>query len=195
MSFIDRKQLFAEIRAIKGSGLTQAEVDRISALLPLELAVALPVIPPHPRLPQSVLLAAIKTQSTWNIPASVRLAQYAVESAWGTKMSGINNPFGIKDVDGHNATVVKTREETKGGKSYYISAGFENFTSIEEAFDIQAKLLATGKPYAKARAQLPDADAFADALTGVYATANSYGTVLKSIMKSNNLYQYDEVVV
>jgi flagellum-specific peptidoglycan hydrolase FlgJ len=34
-------------------------------------------------------------------------------------------------------------------------------------------------------------DAFADALTRIYATDPNYGTALKRLMKSNNLYQYD----
>lgn len=147
--------------------------------------------PTHPKLSSDVIAAAVESHRKYRIPASVSLAQYAVESAWGTRMSGRNNPFGIKDTDGENATVLSTREETKSGESYTIKAGFENFASVSDAFEIHGKLLGTAKVYAKARAKLPDPDAFADALTGVYATANNYGTVLKSIMRSQNLYQYD----
>jgi len=146
---------------------------------------------PHPKLSREVILAAQKSERIDGIPASVTLAQYALESAWGTKMSGRNNPFGIKAKPGEPQTVVRTREERADGSSYYIEAGFRNFASLNEAFDQHGKLLGTAGVYAKARAKLPDPDAFADALTGVYATANNYGTVLKSIMRSQNLYQYN----
>lgn len=190
-------KIAAALRAIAPGGKLMANdvapLNQIAANWDARLAppVQAQSFPPHPNLSNDVIAAAIASHRKYRIPASVSLAQYAVESAWGTKMSGKNNPFGIKDTDGKNATVLSTREETKTGQSYTIKAGFENFASIADAFEVHGKLLGTAGVYAKARTKLPDPDAFADALTGVYATANNYGTVLKSVMRSQNLYQYD----
>ena len=47
--------------------------------------------------PDAVIRAAQASQTRWGIPASVTLAQWALESAWGSRMPpGSNNPFGIK---------------------------------------------------------------------------------------------------
>lgn len=146
---------------------------------------------PHPKLSANIIKAAQKSQRIDGIPASVTLAQFALESAWGTKLAAPFNPFGIKAKPGEPQTVARTREERPDGTSYYINAGFRKFASFDEAFEAHGKLLGTAGVYAKARAVLPDPDRFADALTGVYATANNYGTVLKSIMRSQSLYQYN----
>lgn len=62
---------------------------------------------------------------------------------------------------------------------------------MSEAFERHGCLLATDNHYARARTLVNDPDAFADALTGVYATDPEYGTKLKKMMKSCYLYQYD----
>jgi len=47
--------------------------------------------------PPAVIAAAVAAHHRWRVPASVTLAQWAVESAFGTAMPrGSNNPFGIK---------------------------------------------------------------------------------------------------
>jgi hypothetical protein len=141
--------------------------------------------------PPDVTEAAQASHVKWNIPASVTLAQWAVESYWGTKMpKDSNNPFGIKAVGDQPYVEAHTREEIKG-ESVTIVAHFRRFDSIADAFDQHGKLLATAKPYARARTFANDPDAFADALTGVYATDHRYGAILKSRMKQYNLYQYD----
>jgi len=154
-------------------------------------ALNLAPVPPHPKLSADIIAAAQKSERAWGVPASVTLAQFALESAWGTKLAAPFNPFGIKAKPGEPQTVANTREERPDGSSYYINAGFRKFSSFAEAFDAHGKLLGTAGVYAKARATLPDPDAFADALTGVYATAGNYGTVLKSIMRSQGLYRYE----
>jgi flagellum-specific peptidoglycan hydrolase FlgJ len=141
--------------------------------------------------PPDVTAAAQASHAKWNIPASVTLAQWAVESYWGTRMpKDSNNPFGIKAVGDQPYVEAHTREEIKG-ESVTIVAHFRRFDSIADAFDQHGKLLATAKPYARARTFANDPDAFADALTGVYATDHRYGAILKSRMKQYNLYQYD----
>lgn len=46
--------------------------------------------------------------------------------------------------------------------------------SLIEAFDFHGQLLATGRAYADARAQIPDAHKFAKALDHQYATYPNY---------------------
>ncbi|HEY7308920.1 MAG TPA: glucosaminidase domain-containing protein [Gemmataceae bacterium] len=146
---------------------------------------------PQGTFPLEVIAAAKASHTKWRIPASVTLAQWALESNWGRAMpSGSNNPFGIKAV-GDQPYVEARTQEVINGRSVTVTARFRKFASMNEAFDQHGRLLGTGSPYTHARTLLPDADAFADALTGVYATAPNYGAVLKDIMRSHNLYQYD----
>jgi hypothetical protein len=141
--------------------------------------------------PAEVIAAAQASQKTWKIPAAVTLAQWAVESNFGKKMpGGSNNPFGIKATGGQAYVEAHTREVING-KDVVIMAKFRKFASINDAFDQHGRLLASASPYAHARTLISNPDAFADALTGVYATDPNYGTVLKRTMKTYNLYQYD----
>lgn len=156
--------------------------------------------------PQDIILAAQHSQARWGIPASVSLAQWALESAWGAKVSGKNNFDGItakvKDavfpyVPGtplEPATLCWTHEQYKGQR-VKCQRWFKDFASVTESFDYHGHLLATASAYAKARTKLPNADNFADALTGVYATDPTYGTQLKAIMRGGNFYKYDKAPV
>lgn len=145
-----------------------------------------------PTIPHEIISAAQESEKKWSIPASVSIAQWAIESGYGRHMPpGSFNPFGIKARAGEPRVGARTRE-VLGGKTVYINDGFRKFASIAEAFDKHGEFLATRTPYAHARTKLPDPDAFADALTGVYATDPHYGTVLKGLMRSANLYQYNE---
>ena len=152
---------------------------------------------PKPIDPE-VLKGALASQATYGIPASVSIAQFALESGWGKYMPpGSNNPFGMKTRAGKNDpfVTVKTREVIKG-KTVYIMAPFRKFATLEEAFMEHGKLLGTAKVYAKAREQLKTADPadnFANALTGVYATDPNYGEGLREIMRGRNLYQYNDL--
>lgn len=142
-----------------------------------------------------IIGAAQAAQRNWGIPASISLAQYDLESAGGRRMpAGSNNPFGIKARDGEPFVIARTREEDRFGRSHWVNAKFRKFGSIEEAFDAHAQLLASGR-YANARRSLPNTDAFADALTGVYATDHNYGRKLKNIIHREGLSRFDEIPV
>lgn len=138
----------------------------------------------------AAIAAACAASAKWKIPASVQLAQWVLESGWGKHTSAPHNYFGIKALAGQPSVTVPTKEFLNG-KWVTVQAAFRSFANDTEAFDAHAKLLATGKPYAKARTALPDPFAFANALTGVYATDPKYGALLGSIIRGSNLTQYD----
>jgi hypothetical protein len=144
------------------------------------------------KVPPDVADAAVASRQHWNVPASVTLAQWAVESAWGAAMPpDSNNPFGIKAV-GDQPAVESATHEVVSGETITISAKFRKFASVTEAFDLHGKLLATSPVYAPAMQKKDDPEAFADALTGVYATDPQYGTTLKYVMKNYNFTMYDK---
>ncbi|WP_158745852.1 glucosaminidase domain-containing protein [Acidisphaera sp. L21] len=143
-------------------------------------------------VPPEVLEAAIASRNRWHVPASITLAQWVVESAWGASMPpDSNNPFGIKALAAQDAVESQTRE-VYNGESKYIVARFRKFANLSEAFDLHGKLLATGGPYKQAMTMATDPEAFADALTGVYATDPKYGYTLKWVMNNYGFKQYDQ---
>lgn len=144
------------------------------------------------KVPPEVVDAAVKSKVKYRVPASVTIAQWAVESAWGASMPpDSNNPFGIKAVGDQPAVESPTRE-VEDGKSIAIVAKFRKFDSLEQAFDLHGKLLGEGRPYVNAMKLADDPEAFADALTGVYATDPEYGMTLKWVMKNYGLLAHDQ---
>jgi flagellum-specific peptidoglycan hydrolase FlgJ len=142
-------------------------------------------------VPPEVIEAAKASQRQWGVPASVTLAQWIVESAWGSAMPpDSNNPFGIKALETQPAVESETREVIDG-KVIITTARFRRFDSLSQAFESHGKLLSTASPYRPAMELVKDPDQFADALTGVYATDPQYGTTLKWVMDNYQLKQYD----
>ena len=135
--------------------------------------------------PQEIIAAAQASQAKYGIPSEVTIAQWKLESGSGKKMpAGSNNPFGIKAKAGQPFVESETKEFING-EIQTVKQKFAKFDSLEDAFDAHAKLLATGAVYANARKQKDDPQAFADALTGTYATDPQYGTKLKSLMNQS----------
>src|SRR5262249_15126067 len=60
-----------------------------------------------------------------------------------------------------------------------------------ESIEDHGKLLATSGYYTHAMARRHDPNAFAAALTGIYATDPQYGAKLVSLMQQYDLYRYD----
>lgn len=144
-------------------------------------------------VPAAVISAAKAAQVATGIPASVSIAQWAVESAWGTRCTGTFNYFGIKAVAGQPYTVCQTHEVVDG-KSVLIHAAFANYASLDAAFTAHAQLLDDAR-FAEARACLPDAVAFVDKLAPIYATDPNYARVLTEIITEHDLAQYDQETV
>jgi len=143
-------------------------------------------------IPTNIIEAAQKAERKWGIAASISLAQWALESGYGEHTPpGSNNPFGIKAVKGQPYVSSRTREVAKDGHSYFIIAQFRKFGSIDDAFDLHARLLSNGKPYQSIRQYSKQPLVYVNKLTGLYATDPNYGHLLTSIIQSNNLIRYD----
>lgn len=144
---------------------------------------------------QAQIAAAQLAQKKWGVPASVTLAQFAIESGYGKYMpAGSNNPFGIKAAGGQPYVVAHTREETAAGKSYYIDARFRKFANLAEAFEEHARLLATASPYAAARAAWAhhhDLSEYVRLMGARYATSTVYAATILSVIHGQNLTQFD----
>lgn len=138
-----------------------------------------------------VISAAQASRRKWLVPASISLAQYGVESAWGRyEPAGSLNGFGIQKLAGL-PSVAAASHEYRSGVLVPVIEYFAKFASVADAFDEHAKLLATNPVYAPAMAVANDPKAFAHALLHRYATAPNYDTALINLMDEDNLYQYD----
>lgn len=149
--------------------------------------------------PLEIISAAKSGMTKYRVPASVSMAQWAIESGWGTHSPGYN-PFGMKPRKGMNdpQQMLQTHEFVKG-KDIIVMQPFRKFPSISAAFDAHAQLLASAPVYAPAMQCIPhDAcptpeavDRFIDKMAPRYATDPLYASKLKSMIKTHDLGRYD----
>ena len=129
--------------------------------------------------------------------ASITLAQWAIESAYGRVMSGRNNCFGIKatvtQIQMGQATSCWTHE-TLGGIYRKELQYFADYNTLGDCFDAHAHLLTTPWYQRCMNAQTPQEYAHALWLCH-YATGipgHPYDAALIAVMDANDLYQFDK---
>jgi flagellum-specific peptidoglycan hydrolase FlgJ len=134
----------------------------------------------------------VAAQQRYGVPASVTIAQAIEESAWGQSSlaAQYHNLFGIKGT-GPAGSVTLPTQEYENGSWVTVGAQFAVYHNDAESIADHAELLATSGYYTRAMADRAHPDAFANDLTGVYATDPGYGANLIALMKLYNLYQYD----
>jgi flagellum-specific peptidoglycan hydrolase FlgJ len=135
---------------------------------------------------------AIAAQRKYGVPASVTIAQAIDESGWGqsTLATKDHNLFGIKGTGPAGSDPLPTHEY-QNGQLVAATSSFRVYNNTSESIEDHGKLLATSGYYGKSMADRRNPNAFAQALTGIYATDPSYGTQLISLMRQYNLYRYD----
>ncbi len=135
---------------------------------------------------------AIAAQQRYGIPAAVTVAQAIDESGWGQSelATADHNLFGIKGT-GPAGSDMRPTQEYENGTWVTRTAPFRVYNNIAESITDHSQLLATGQAYQHAMAARHVPDAFAAALTGVYATDPNYGSNLIALMRLYNLYRYD----
>lgn len=129
---------------------------------------------------------------------SVCIAQAALETGWGSSalMMKANAFFGIKATTSWNGKVFnsKTQECYDNVKYTTITAAFRAYNTPADSVKDYFNLI-TGSARYTAAVNVTDAKKAITAIKeGGYATSPSYVNSVMSIIDSNNLIQYDDVV-
>lgn len=117
---------------------------------------------------------AQESERKYGVPASVTLAQYALESGYGKSAlaRNRNNYFGMRN----------------GSK------GWQTFDSKADSFDAHGRLL-SGSLYASKTKNAKTVEQYVNAIAETYAPSsdgnNNYAGQLLQIIRANNLTQYD----
>jgi flagellar protein FlgJ len=127
----------------------------------------------------------------WGVPASVLVAQAAIESGWGLRVIG-NAYFGIKEKSPAGETVAFSTHEVVDGSSVAISDKFRVYENFEEAADDYGRFLRSNPRYASCFAEVRDSSHFVDLLAKAgYATNPNYATKVKDLIRKFALSELD----
>lgn len=156
---------------------------------------------------------ALMEQAKYHVPASIKLAQSALETAYGQRIVN-NNYFGIKDkkqktkaittteyytpaeYKANKSKVVSSKIITKDGKKLYkclIKDSFADYSSPWESFRAHSIFLNESKRYSPLFTKGKNYEDWADKIGSTkyggvgYATSPIYGELLKKIIRRYNL--------
>jgi flagellum-specific peptidoglycan hydrolase FlgJ len=126
------------------------------------------------------------------VPASVTLAQAALETGWGGSSIGdAKNLFGIKGTGPAGSIRVSTKEFING-RMVTVQDNFRKYHTWAQSIEDHGKLLQNSR-YSPAMKYKNNPDQFAREIHKAgYATDPNYASKLISIMKANNFYQWDK---
>lgn len=161
---------------------------------------------------------ALMEQVKYNLPASIKLAQAALETAYGQRVIH-NNYFGIKNKAKGNKNSIKTTEYynkkelkynshkviskekvTKNGITLYkclVEDSFSEYNTPWESFRAHSLFLKNQKRYAPLFVEGKNFEAWAEKIGSTkyggvgYATSPIYGQILKKIIKRYKLNLLD----
>jgi len=136
-----------------------------------------------------LLPAAIEAERRYGVPASVTLAQAALESGWARSPIGGYNIFGIKG-RGPAGTVNVRTQEFVNGRYITIYDNFAKYNNFYEAVIEHGKLFQKHKNYVKGVEQYAidkNDHKFIQNIGRTYATSPTYTQKIQSLMNSYNL--------
>jgi flagellar protein FlgJ len=157
-----------------------------------------PVAPEQPACPMTpaefiaaIVPAAQACMRATRVPASVTVAQAALESAWGAHAPG-HNLFGIKADTGWSGPVtLQETHEVVDGRTIEMVARFRAYPDWQGSIDDHAAFLA-GNPRYKFAFADPRGPEFAEAIARAgYATDPVYAAKLKAVMTAHKLCALD----
>ena len=129
----------------------------------------------------------------YGLPASVLIAQGILESGWGKSIIGEYNLFGRKWGAWGNYIEVPTTEYYDGAYHDAVDR-FQDYDSLLQACDDWCILITQEECYGYAWGiwcATHDIEQFVRAFAEVYATDPDYADKILSIIRTNDLTQYD----
>jgi flagellar protein FlgJ len=135
---------------------------------------------------------ACRSMADTGIPASVIIAQAALESGWGAHAPGMNL-FGIKaDQAWTGPVTTKTTSEVVNGKTMKIVAKFRAYPDWLGSIEDHSQFFLRNPRYAHALTCC-DGELFAQAIAQVgYATDPNYAAKLIAVIRSHDLAAFDK---
>lgn len=140
--------------------------------------------------PLNVIDAAQAAQLATGVRASVSLAQWALESAWGAKCTGQFNFFGVKALPGQPSTLCWTHEVV-AGQLVSCQQPFLNYPDLETGFLAHARQLISGH-FEAAAPLVANVAAFIKAIAPIYATDPDYAAKLFALISDEQFARYDD---
>lgn len=136
--------------------------------------------------------AAQAQTKAYDLPASVLIAQGALESGWGENIIGQFNLFGRK-WNGTGSYIEQVTQECYHDEWQTITAKFQDYDNLLQACDDWCILMTQEPAYAEAYGiwcSTHKVEQFICAMATVYATDPNYADKLLEIIKANDLTTY-----
>lgn len=137
---------------------------------------------------------AVKEMHRTGIPASIKMAQFILESSWGKSELYLyaNAGFGVK-VKNEGEPYYEKEDDDRDEYGNLIKSRFRKYESIEESFIDHSNFLSTRKYYEPLfDLNRYDYKGWAKGLKSCgYATADEYGERLISIIETYDLFRFD----
>nr|WP_239517563.1 glycoside hydrolase family 73 protein [Weissella uvarum] len=141
---------------------------------------------------------AVQIQKQKGVPASISLAQAALESNWGQSelAAKYNNLYGVKG-SANTRNIKLPTQEYVNGQWQTVNASFRWYDSWEQSMWAHATLLEHGtsdnsQRYAKVIRSHNYRDAAQGLVDGGYATDPDYASKLIEIIEKYHLNKYDQ---
>ena len=141
---------------------------------------------------REVARLAVALEAQTGCPAQLLIAQWALESRWGSKPAGNSNYFGIKLSDRHTQSCVVMTREVIGGRSVLQDLKFADYGSLGDSCKDYAWLITQGAPYRTAWMRYQndhDLHALIAVVAATYATDPNYTQLVATIASQGNVAQ------
>ncbi len=135
---------------------------------------------------------ALATKAKWGTPASVLIAQSALETGWGQHVKD-GSYFGVKTGSRYQGKSTNfATHEVEGGRLVGCNDNFRAYDSFAEAADGYGQFLTTNPLFSGAFAFKDDPYKFLSVIAKHYATKPDYEQQVRSIIRHHQLLCLDQ---